>query len=540
MNKTGVVASLVTLFVVGCGGGSGARPEDSGAPDGDSTNDGGADHAADVVQRAFPADEISGTRTRARYWLVEDGQRVPQVSGLDAPVWFDTKLGTPCVWRPLEGPSTAESWVCAPYAAYGVLEKFFTDAECKVPAQAARSYFYEWVTKEAGPPSAPSSNTPSFSQPWGSNELDRQVSCADKTFARDADGWVELGTPLAATTLYDGSAGCKAITLAPGEVLRSIVHKLERSELATAHVGRVDTGHRLSTHQLVSDDGARQRIGWYDNVLGVACTVGVAADGKRRCLPEGDDMGNGGFGFFVDAAGGPLALAGDPNPYQPGSYRRLVGPALACGQTRTSVYRIGTTYEGDVYVPGNPTPLTADIKPAGTWLHVTEVPAESMDLFEPKTLGGRLQHSALVDAEGALDVFPFGATPFGGTIARFTEGLIDSTLEQPCRFQHLADGSNRCVPAWSEQEQGLNCTRNIVVNVHPYTQCLGDPAATFTAVWKGDACAGGYQVSALGKLITPSGAVGQCSVLDRDGFSYYEIGAVPPPGTFAGATVMTE
>lgn len=493
------------------------------------------------MQRAFAADEISGTRLRARYWLVEGdgGQRVPQISGLDA-VWFDTKLGTPCVWRPAGASSPDASYVCFPYSAYGVQPNVFTDAQCTMPARLATSYFFRWVANEGGPGVSPMSNTTPFNPPWGSNELDRQTSCADKGYAADGDGIVELGAPVT-TPFYSGLNGCTPVTPQPGEIVRSVGRKVASSELATARVVRDDTGHRLSALQLVSDDGARQRIGWYDNVLGAACKVGVAADGKRRCLLEVVQAPDA-FYFFADASGGPLAfVSADTNPYKPGDYVRTVGEPLACGQTRTTLFRIGAAYDGDIYTPGSSTPLPADVKPAGIYLHVTEVPAESMDLFEPKTLGGRLQHTVFVDAEGAMDAFPFGASAFGGAIARFTEELIDSTLQQPCRFQHLADGSIRCVPAWSEQAAGLNCTRNVVVNLQPFTKCLGDPVPKFTAVWKGDACAGGYAFSALGQVIAPGGgAVGQCLVGGSDGTLFYEIGAASPPTTFAAATLMTE
>lgn len=536
-----VVLSLGwVLLGVGCGGRA-KGPADSGPPDGGETPDGDAGGGADVAPRAFPADEINGTRLRARYWQTEDGQRFPQASGGDTPVWFDTKLGTPCVWQPSPDPATGTSHACWPYNAYGVQPDLFADAECKIPVRVARSNFYTWAANEAAVPSATSGQLP-FGPPWGSNELQRETSCAEKAYGADGDDVVELGAPLAAATYYALRGDCTAIALAPGEVVRSVGRKLALSELATARVERDDTGHRLSTRQLVSADGARQRIGWYDNALGLACTVGVAADGKRRCLPEDAHGGQASFIYFTDAAGGQLALiTAETNPYEPGSTFRTSGETLACGQTRSKVYRVGATYSGEIHAPGDPTPLPKDLVPAGIYVHVTEIAAESMDAFEPRTLGGRLQITALVDAEGALDVFPFGATPFGGTLARFAENLTDSSLLQPCRFQHLKDGSIRCLPTWSAQIAGLNCTRNVVVNMRPFTMCPGDPASTFTAVWRGDACTGGYEVSSLGKMIVPnSGAVGDCNVFGGDGTTYYEIGPATPPVTFAAGTITTD
>jgi hypothetical protein len=530
----------VVLLVVGCGGKSAVGPGDSGTPDGAAAPDASADASVDVVPRAFPPDQLSGTRIRARYWQVDDGKRIPQVSGIDLPVWFDNTLGTPCTWQPSAASPTDLTYVCTPSAAYRVDQNLFTDASCQTPARVARSYFYEWAANETGPSSSPMTNTAPFSQPWGSSELDRQTSCVAEAYGWDGEELFQLGA-VASATLYRMRAGCTAVTPAPGEVVRSLGRKVAVSELATARVVRDDTGHRLSTSQLVSDDGARQRIGWYDNVLGVACTVGVAVDGKRRCLPVSVDAEQP-LIIFTDAAGGQLGMVtAVPNPFKPGSHFRVSGESLPCGQARNKVYRVGAAYDGDLYTPGDPTPIPPAARPAGTFVHLTEVAAESMDLFEPQTLGGRLQVTAFVDAEGALDVFPFGATAFGGTIARFNENLVDSTLQQPCRFQRLADGSTRCLPAWSEQEPGLNCTRNVVVNVQPFTTCIGDPVPTFTAAWEGGACAGGYALSGLGALIMPNGgAVGQCFVGDPGGTKYYEIGAATPPATFAAATLMTD
>ncbi len=59
---------------------------------------------------------------------------------------------------------------------------------------------------------------------------------------------------------------------------------------------------RYTTTTITGSDGSKQTTrnfaGWFDSQRNEPCSVGVAADGKRRCLPSAISMG----GFFADAA----------------------------------------------------------------------------------------------------------------------------------------------------------------------------------------------------------------------------------------------
>jgi hypothetical protein len=531
MKATLVVSLGLVVLIGGCSGGGALSAGDAGGPDGGFASDAASpDGRSDVQPRAFPADEISGTRLRAQYWLVDDGHRVPQVDRAGQVVWFDTKLGVPCVWT--RSP-TGASYVCTPATSFRVPNAnrvFFLDAACKEPARIARSTYF---AQRVGPPLLPDSD------PTPYDEVGRETACVDKAYGWDGNDLLELGDRLTVNQIYDAQQGCVAFSLPPDEIVRAVTRTVATgSELAIGHVERFDTGHRLSAVQIVSDDGARQRIGWYDNALGVACGVGVAADGKERCLPEAADEG--GF-FFVDATGAPLALVpSSGSHYEPGTFLKTVGPTLFCDQTKTQVFRVGAVYTGDIYVPGSAMPLDKDTVPPGIYLQVSEVAPEQMDGFEPKPLGGRLQVAALADAEGALEAFPFGGTHFTRSY-QFPETLTDTTLKQPCRFQPTSDGAIRCVPEWSAQTPGLNCSRNVVVHLQPLTMCADDPSATFTASWRGTACMGGWELSTYGAMITPnSGRVGDCTVGGDSMTSFYEIGTAAPASAFAAATLHTE
>ncbi len=45
------------------------------------------------------------------------------------------------------------------------------------------------------------------------------------------------------------------------------------------------SGERLRARYLISEDGAREFLGWFDNELGVPCQFWVAPSGDTRCYP---------------------------------------------------------------------------------------------------------------------------------------------------------------------------------------------------------------------------------------------------------------
>ena len=506
------VALAATAF--GCG------PARSSRDAGGSPTDGAMSepYGHDAGTTAFPPDQVSGTRLRARYWSADDGTR--QVDAWSQIFWFDNELGTPCTF--LEGTLAAGTFSCEPAVILNVAEQQFVDDACQDPQRVATS-------DSVGP--LPQSSFMQFT---------RDADCGVRKYAADHGVIYELGARLAVTQLFDAVNGCVPNPLPAGTVAYAVGGKLDPSDRVKAHLERVDTGHRLSTIQLVADDGARQRTGWYDNTLATECQVGVAVDGKPRCLPTSVAPSlSSGIDTFADAACTTrVAVVAPPEtPDQPpGAFAKEPGGALDCGLMTSRYERIGKRYTGDLYI-GNAascTKLDAGLILGGAF-YLEEVPPEAMDAFEDVVVGtGRLQIKVRKDPQGAVDAFPFGPSLSG----RDLDALMDSQTHQLCRFEATSDGLAHCLPALSPQMQGLNCDRKVVVATKP--PC-GQPEPLNTTVWRGDECTGGFDVSAFGAAIMPnSGRVGDCYVVPTPDVTFYEIGAALPPSTFVAAKLVVE
>jgi hypothetical protein len=215
------------------------------------------------------------------------------------------------------------------------------------------------------------------------------------------------------------------------------------------------------------------------------------------------------------------------------------GPQDSCGRAPTHFFRAGAAYSGDIFSGG--APIDRSIFSGGLY-ELSEVAPETFDAFEPKMLGNRIQIAALEDADGALEAPPYGTSPLGSFLGRFPDGLTDTTLGQPCRIQQTSDGKVRCLPEWSQQIPGFQCSRNVVEHFKPLTTCADDVDTTFTAIWRGDACTGGYEFAPFGAPLTQGGGmVGACSASSGDPrVTFYEVGTPVPPTMFAAATLVTD
>jgi hypothetical protein len=512
----GLIACALALFACGKStlSPSGEGQPGAGAP---SVGDAGA---PSVEPQPFPPDQVSGTRFRARYWQLARDVRI--ADSLSGAVWFDTQLQNPCVWVP-----RGTEYRCELLGAFR-LARLYSDSACTGANRVAEAVSLEPAISADGALPTPLS-TPSL----------RDASCADKAYGQDGSGWFELGGQVPATSLYDGGAGCVPATLSSNAIVRGVGRKLSNEELGVARVERVDIGHRLGPVQIVAEDGARQRIAWHDGSLDADCAVGLAADGEMRCLPSTQAKSDG--QWFTDSAckNGVVTLTGENATGAPPPFATVTEVSYDCAPDPTRVFRTGALVTGPLYfgLNGICTEVPAGMAEPATYA-LTEVLPEDMVAFERRTIGDRLQVNVLVSAEGALDAYPFSAAFTSPSDLGFEQGLTDTQLGQRCRLL-ATDGETRCLPEWSPQFPGMSCTRNVVGQVQFASACPQPPAPTFTAIWQGDSCQGGYAFAALGAHIQPnSGRVGDCLVGGSS--SFFEVGAAVPLSTFQAVQLVTE
>lgn len=88
--------------------------------------------------------------------------------------------------------------------------------------------------------------------------------------------------------------GPRAVAVAPADaVFNADAAHFDAPSPPDAASAAADAGHaagsRIKPVWLVSDDGAREHVGWFDSDLGVRCEFESAADGETRCVPSDRD-----------------------------------------------------------------------------------------------------------------------------------------------------------------------------------------------------------------------------------------------------------
>jgi hypothetical protein len=505
--------SLVWVSLVGlaaCGSASSQRSDGAAGSDGASG--------------PFPPASGSGSRLKARTWVAEGGVRLPDTEG-DArrQVWFDTKLGVPCVF---EGSDAAMT--CTPVAAFsdpssntGLPLLGFVDAACQGPrvclgpqwpaGQAYRDAACTAGTRYVRLARAPDPNNPS---------------------ASPLSDIFTLGAPLAVTTWYLQQFGdpstCDAAPAPSGPGVFSVGRALAQTEFVAAHVERVDTGHRLSYMQIVADDGARERIGWYDATLGATCTLGPGRDQKLFCAPTVDPNPNDSMvlpGMFTDPACMTAAI------YTVATAGFVSGPSSLQGSAPDSYYRVGPQATGLYQLAGGVCMKVGDNTGDGASHFrsvLDEVPLTGLDAFSEVLVGsGQLQIATWVDADGATEIL--------------SSSLSDTTAAAPCTLAPMADGKTRCLPPWNDTRYGdMSCT--------PASALISGVNTGYAGKWSGDECTGGYELFHVGaELPTPvdvygaDGTGNECFVIAQQStMAAYSVGDEISPTTFAEAQLVTQ
>jgi hypothetical protein len=455
--------------------------------------------------------------------VTDDGARRPDRDQFGRQIWFDSQLHMPCSFQ----PSSPDTFACAPIATFG---------DPGVSFLPVRAYSDAGCTQRIafGPIQAPGS----------AFQASRDAVCGGASYAAviEPQGATAVpvlypvGQTLQLTTWYQRPLGedtCTATPSPAGVQIVSLGPAVETTDLVVGHVQRVATGHRLSYRQVVAGDGTRERIGWYDTVTNLECTVQLAADGAARCLPEAEKVFFWSTAFSDAACTKPVVYVNEGDPLPAG----LVQPdASSPGLPPGSYYRVGasatvlyTTERGSCAA----SPDAVD----SVW-HVTEeIPVGAFDAFIGANLtpdGARLAVEARTDDEGAIDPSP-GITR-------------DRTTKLACALGPTADGKTRCLPAASQQRYAdMSCASTPFVTF----ASADPPSPRYASGWSGDFCTGGQTLYEAGAAIGPPADVydtdGQGRGCARNPFAsgstvltFMTVGNPVPASTFAEARLVTE
>jgi hypothetical protein len=514
----GVAVCLVALSA--CTGGSQASdagPRGDGdaaadAVDGGSDGDGGA-------MTIFPAATKNGTRLRARTWVTEDGTRRRDVSNTGSPFWSDNQLGVPCTFQSLPSGEFA----CFPVATFGDPAVSFLPVQGFADAACTQRIAF-------GPGTASGSAA----------QASRDAYCVGKAYAfaielqsgTATSPLYATGQPLALTTWYQrqlGTDNCVATPTPTGVKVVPLGQKVSTADLVVGHVERVPTGHRLSYLQIVADDGTRERIGWYDTVTNLECTVTPLKQGPARCVPAAEKafLFPGGFGDAACTKA--LVYIADetmvPSIVQPDS------SSLQAAQD--SYYRVGGP-SPDTYQMQDGKCVKTDT-PANFFHFAEEIPLTTFDAFTDIDLsptGARLGVAARADGEGAIDLAP--AT------------IMDGTTMAACNLAPASDGKMRCLPETLQKRYS-----NATCDSAPFVSNYGPTSPRYASGWMGDFCTGGVGLFEIGAAIsTPADvydtdAQGQGCARNpfasgsRD-LTFSAVGDTVSPSTFAEAKLVVE
>lgn len=472
------------------GAGSSASP---GAPhaSGGSNDMGGfagavGGAAGASAANGFPPDYASGSRLRAMFWVAADQTR-QFVS------WYDRKLDTPCLFVPAFGEITR----CLPTTPVVVdSDSTFADSACSQPLAQTSSEF----------------------------------SCLPHKYVRSwsDNAFYETGAPRPLTVAYKRAASCTPTPVEPHRVYYALGRKLDASELVAVHLQNIATGHRLNALSWVADDGATQRLGWYDTRLKTRCALARAADATVRCLPRA--VGSNPY-LFSDPRCTVSAVASVPLPDVDAVYVESQDEGT-CETERSHVYSVGKQLTGPLFELANGSCVESTQQSDATfYASGSELDPQTFDEFDQTRLGtGRLRLAAEQDAEGALELPP----P--------SRGITDTVLGTACAFGQTADGRGHCVPLGMQRVfSDASCSQPLGVDGG---QACGVPFPQYVQWQVGDACAG----LALAKLgvssARPSAAFAisgvECKPTPASTAALFTVGAQVDPSTLASAQIITE
>ncbi len=288
------------------------------------------------------------------------------------------------------------------------------------------------------------------------------------------------------------------------------------------------SGSRLRAQHVVTADGTRSFVGWYDKERKEPCTFSVAADNTMRCMPPALPQTY--SGLFADAA--------CQNPLQAGSATScgasaVISQTASVPSSKPGCYAVSQT----LFAATKIAPGSTVYRPGAQGCQATTVDATTSYYL----LGAAIPATAFVEATEVTDAGT-------GLVARHLEspdgsrqhmGWHLSELDADCAFEIMADGLPHCVPdsaSGSEFYSDSTClvSEGAAINVYDGPCGTQRPRVWLRRGEKGGVCDRTISAFALGKARTLGSAAYR-----RQGDSCSSVGN-PAYTSILGYTLDTE
>lgn len=415
----------------------------------------------------------NGSRLHARYFLTED--RARQLERLDdadpaTQVWFDMQLQVPCALQ-----QVGSGYWCVPTTPLTAWTNPYANSTCKSKQPVA------------------SLRANMFGQPEAAFELglpQRDVLCGQRRFAVTQDPndpgtpprVFELGNWLDFAEWGDPNPDCRYSGPPESQLTYALERELNQTELVTGRLERTTTGRRLSLDEIVMSDGARQAVSYFDEQLQTPCSVVLAADQTRRCVPKTQSAVRA-SPRFLDAECRESTYV-TAERLAPGTFVNLAVDSRY-QEPSLGIYRIEalppTLYW---FVNGvcQAVPPNAQVSPV---LLMAEIePSEMVEFFDRVEHHGALDVTTDSDAEGSPSLGP--------------SRLLDTSSGEACSFRLLDDGQPHCAPRFARLVYtDDSCVQQSALKA-PIGSSAAEPPAKYAADWSGETCSGGQGLFELG------------------------------------------
>jgi hypothetical protein len=310
----------------------------------------------------------------------------------------------------------------------------------------------------------------------------------------------------------DAANACVVATPPRADQKAWAIDPVEAASLVAATATAVDSGPIVPV-MLEAEDGARQFFGWRSEATKADCNVGIAADGKARCLPTPIAIVG---TFWTDATcTQPAARTQKSTCTGEGEY--VANAANAVCPSATSIFHAGAkqqnAYQRDATNTCSAAALsTSDIYPLGAEL-----------------LPGMMDAATIGMLPGNQRLRPMTHSTAAGTVVR--EQFWDAKMRTICSPTAGTNGRTYCLPKVTEPARGFleqTCSGTAV-----FLKRVEDCDVSYGAM-ENTVCPVGKRIFALGAQPLTAGfyttETGGCAaVMPRGGFQALAAGREIPP-----------